>query len=221
MSLQWGKLLLSQIRQLSFKPQCAMCERSALDILCTDCRHQLEDCRNLASVMRDDDLRLLAWGQYQGFLRQALAQLKYSQKAKIAQFLGLQLGLAWLETQPHSFRPVVLPIPLHRVREEKRGYNQATLIAREFCHVTGLTLTAHGLFRVRETTAQFNLTPSERFANVAQAFSVASQFSHQINRKPILLLDDIYTTGATVYAATQTLRDAGLQVVGVAVIAKA
>lgn len=222
MNFRWGQALLSQLRQLSLQPYCAMCERPASDILCVDCFHQLKGCQiSTALGIQDNDLSLLAWGHYSGFLKQVLAQLKYNQKPEIGQFLGQQLGMLWLAAQAHLPRPVVLPIPLHQRREKERGYNQATLIADGFCHVTGLMLIPKGLVRRRATQAQFNLTVQERFTNVADAFSLESTVLRQADQKPILLLDDIYTTGATIYSAAQTLRQSGLQVLGAVAVAKA
>lgn len=222
MNFDWGKALLSQIQQLGLTPRCPMCERPASDVFCLDCGHQLQGCQiPTTPTVQHNGLPVLAWGKYTGFLKQALAQLKYRQKPEIAQFLGQKLGLAWLATQPQDHHPIVVPIPLHQAREQQRGYNQATLLANSFCHVTGLTLVSKGLVRVRATEAQFHLTSQERFANVAQAFRLGPNFARQTHKKPILLLDDIYTTGATVCSAAQTLRTVGLQISGVAVVAKA
>jgi len=190
--------------------------------MCVDCSHQLAGCQiSTALEVQNDGLPLLAWGHYSGFLKQALAQLKYNQKPEIGQFLGQQLGMMWLASHNHLSRPVVLPIPLHQRREQERGYNQATLIANGFCHVTGLTLISNGLIRRRATQAQFNLTAQERFTNVARAFRLEPTFLRQAYQKPILLLDDIYTTGATIHSATQTLKEADLQVAGTIVVARA
>lgn len=220
MVFRWGQAILSQFAQLSFHNPCALCERKATTVFCQDCYHQLRECQQPNSHM---DQRthppLFAWGSYSGALRRALTQLKYSHKAKIAQPLGQWLGLAWSETQRH--RPWVIPIPLHYNRQQERGYNQAALIARSFCHTTGLTLFEQGLIRIRATEAQFNLAPVERSSNVEQAFQLGENLPQALFQKPIVLVDDIYTTGATVRAATQTLQAAGISVMGIVTVAQA
>ena len=102
---------------------------------------------------------------------------------------------------------------------QKRGYNQATLLAQSFCQITGLKLQQHGLERVRDTKAQFGLSATQRGKNLTNAFELGTAFRRQRPTKPILILDDIYTTGATVNWAAQTLRDAGMRVYGVVAIA--
>ncbi len=221
MSFEWQRALFNSLKQLSLRPRCTLCERFAVGVFCPDCQHQLKTCQLSSPLTTIDGFPLLAWGQYQGMLRQALARLKYDQKPKIAQFLGQQLGIAWLETQLNVHHSTVLPIPLHQKREQERGYNQAALIAEGFCHVTGFNLTLNGLVRVRATAAQFKLSPHDRLANVAQAFQLGSYFTKETYGKSVLLLDDIYTTGATIHSAVDTLSQAGLKVSGVAVVAKA
>lgn len=222
MNLKWGKAFISELWQLSVKPHCAICARPASTTLCPDCCHQLEDCRiKTTAFVQQNNLPILAWGEYTGLLKQALGQLKYHQKSEIAKFLGQQLGMAWQGAECINRNVIVLPIPLHQQRERERGYNQATLIANSFCHMTGLKLAANGLVRIKETEAQFNLSPQERFINVAQAFRLGLIPAQKNNRKSILLIDDIYTTGATVLSAAQTLRNAGWRVSGVVVVAMA
>lgn len=221
MSIEWKNILSNSWQQLSLKPRCPLCERFTVGIFCSDCHRQLEACQLSIAKTTVAGYPFLAWGQYQGILRQALARLKYDQQPRIAQFLGQRLGIAWLETQPNIQRSAVLPIPLHPQRERERGYNQSALIAKGFCHVTGLTLALDGLVRVRATAAQFKLSPPERLANVAQAFQLGSYFTKEAHKESVLLLDDIYTTGATIHSAVETLSQAGLKVTGVTVVAKA
>lgn len=168
---------------------------------------------------------MLAWGRYEGKLKRALAGLKYDQQPQIAQPLGEWLAQTWLSlpssrrSQERS-RPVVVPIPLHPEKLQQRGYNQAALLAQAFCDRTGLPLQAQGLMRVRSTEAQFGLSEAARNQNLVGAFAIAPQWQRQ---KPasVLLLDDIYTTGATARSAAQTLRSQGIRVVGMVAIAQA
>jgi len=101
------------------------------------------------------------------------------------------------------------------------GFNQAELLARSFCQMTGLKLRSQGLERTRYTIRQFELSGKEREQNLAGAFQLGSDFRHRRPMRPVLILDDIYTTGATVGSATQTLRQEGIEVCGVIAIAAA
>jgi predicted amidophosphoribosyltransferase len=102
---------------------------------------------------------------------------------------------------------------------QKRGFNQAELIAQSFCEITGYKKQQQGLERVRATEAQFSLSVSQREQNLADAFVVGKSLLQHPSASPVLLVDDIYTTGATVRSAAQSLRLQGIQVYGVIAIA--
>jgi ComF family protein len=158
---------------------------------------------------------------YGGALKRALAALKYDKKTQIARPLGFWLAEAWLNFSFASSQPIVTPIPLHATKLSDRGFNQAELIARSFCQVTGLKLRSQGLERTRHTLRQFELSGKEREQNLAGAFQLGSDFIHHRPLRPVLILDDIYTTGATARSAAQTLHQAGIEVYGVVAIAAA
>ncbi len=196
-------------------------------------------------------LPVIGWGAYEGTIRRSLRSLKYDRRPEIGETLGLWLGQKWLTLCPLSEQAVsrdaanassgysrpkqptvswplcspsrrptylVVPIPLHAARRQERGFNQAEVIARAFCDVTGNRLLHRLLRRPLATQPQFGLSARERSANVRQAF-VADTCDRQ--RWPILLVDDIYTTGATVAAARQTLESQGWQVAAAIAVAMA
>jgi predicted amidophosphoribosyltransferase len=107
---------------------------------------------------------------------------------------------------------------MHPKKQKQRGFNQAALIAEGFCNVTGYKLKVNGLERIKETEAQFSLSAVQRQENLANAFILGKDLRRHPNI-PILLLDDIYTTGATVKAAVQTLEQHQITVLGVAAVA--
>lgn len=131
-----------------------------------------------------------------------------------------------LQSQPNSKsnpKPrsiVVVPIPLHAEKQQQRGFNQAELLAASFCQRTGLPLYAQGLSRDRDTVAQFGLTASDRATNLAGAFSVNPALRQRFPGAAVLLLDDIYTTGATAKTAAAILRRQQISVYGVVALAK-
>ncbi|WP_041659635.1 ComF family protein [Acaryochloris marina] len=213
--------LLQSLQQLVLQSRCAMCQRLSFGLICPDCRRQLETCQLAIPLAFVDMLPLLAWGHYQGPLKQLLGRLKYDQQAQVARLLGQLLGVTWLETQSHHRQPIVVPIPLHKVRQRERGYNQSALIANSFCQFTGLNVMLNGLVRVRATAAQFSLSPQDRLTNVSEAFRVGPELAQKSRGSKIVLLDDIYTTGATINSAVETLSQAGFQVVEIVVVAKA
>ena len=228
------------ILNLFLQANCPLCQRSTQKEFCQDCTRQLQSTQRQNPVLWQGELPVFVWGVYGGTLKRAIAALKYENQPQIAQPLGIWLAQAWLNSKfaesgggfregvspshPQLFKradssPIVVPIPLHTDKLQKRGYNQATLLAQSFCQITGLKLQQHGLERVRDTKAQFGLSATQRGKNLTNAFELGTAFRRQRPTKPILILDDIYTTGATVNCAAQTLCDAGMRVYGVVAIA--
>ncbi|MBE9004647.1 ComF family protein [Fortiea sp. LEGE XX443] len=206
---------------LFLQSHCPLCQRSTSDALCQYCARQLQNCaqKNPCGSWQGE-IPVFAWGVYGGSLKRAIAVMKYDNQPDIARMLGVWLGEAWLSNSPHCHTQLlVVPIPMHPQKQKQRGYNQAALIAESFCQTTKLKLKLNGLKRVRETQAQFGLSMSEREKNLAEAFAVGQEFRSPCPDIPLLLVDDIYTTGATTKSAVQTLRQSGITVLGLAAVA--
>jgi len=162
---------------------------------------------------------LFAWGAYGGALKRVIAGLKYDNQPQLARPLGQWLAEAWLASTLSPLQLTVVPIPLHPDKQKVRGYNQAALLAQSFCDVTRLSLRCRGLERSQSTEAQFGLSIAEREQNLAQAFCLGKDFLQRSPTQAVLLLDDIYTTGATARAALKTLRRSRIQVQGIVTLA--
>lgn len=102
----------------------------------------------------------------------------------------------------------IIPIPLHPSRKRQRGFNQSEVIARELSVLTGIPCRTDVLFRIRRTMPQKMLDRSGRTGNLKGAFGVSRTWRACAN---VLLIDDIYTTGATVGRAAKMLKKAGAQ----------
>ena len=210
---------LQGLLNLFLESNCPLCQRPTAKEFCQDCNRRLQRCK-LAdpSYLWQGELPVFAWGAYGGTLKRAIAALKYENQPQLARPLGYWLAQAWLNSQLASTELIVVPIPLHPDKQKQRGFNQATLLAESFCQTTGLKLQKTGLERVRNTVAQFGLSAKEREKNLAVAFQLGSGFRH-CSTKSVLLLDDIFTTGATAKSAMQTLRQSGIKVGGIVAIA--
>jgi ComF family protein len=219
MTMPWIDPLRS-LFSLWWQPQCPLCQRSSPVLLCSSCQTQFFDCALPQEQQFDrTQPQVLAWGRYGDGLKRLLALLKYERQGAIAEVFGQTLAEAWLAH--HLPRLPVVPIPLHPHKQQQRGYNQAEWIARSFCRYTGSPLLAQGLLRQRDTLPMFGLAPGERRTNLQEAFALNPRMQSRRPRAPILLIDDIYTTGTTIQAASQTLRQAGWRVWGAAVVARA
>ncbi len=156
-------------------------------------------------------------GRYEGKLRDAILMAKSVSHESLAQVLGRIYATTrrdeLLKTQPHA----VVPIPLHRWKRWQRGYNQSETIARGLAKELQLPLYCWALFKVRSTQTQTVMTPTERRANLKNAFR-ANRLSRLTGMR-ILLIDDVLTTGSTAHAASQALIALGAAQVHVAVLA--
>lgn len=206
---------------LFMKSNCPLCDRPAEAALCQYCQRQLQQCQFAKPEQFWQNERVFVWGAYGGKLKRAIAAMKYENHPELAKPLGYWLGETWLKSpiSAQFAKVTVVPIPMHPEKQRKRGFNQAELLARSFCEYAGLPLQPQGLERIRDTKAQFGLSRSEREKNLDGAFNLGKAFRAKRPPGAVLLLDDIYTSGATVCAAEKTLQNSGIQVCGVAAIA--
>lgn len=102
----------------------------------------------------------------------------------------------------------IVPVPLHPAKEREREFNQAERLARRLADATGIPVATHLLKRVEATRTQTRLTRPERAANVRRAFALRDR-RQRLAGERIVLLDDVFTTGATTSACARVLREAG------------
>ena len=115
---------------------------------------------------------------------------------------------------------LVVPVPTSAARRRERGYNQAELLARALAVRRGWTADPRLLVRTRATATQTALHPGERRANVARAFAVPPGLAAELRGEHVLLVDDVWTTGATALACVEALLEAGARVASVATFAR-
>jgi ComF family protein len=168
--------------------------------------------------------RATAYGSYESGLRELIHLLKYGGVRPAANVLGRMLAeaIATLEPELPADSIAVVPVPLHRIKLRQRGFNQAELILRAALKIKQpgdrLRLCAGVLERKRETASQIGLTSHQRRENLRGAFGVAQP--EAVKGREVLVVDDVYTTGATVSECTRVLRRAGATKVWVATVAR-
>jgi ComF family protein len=116
---------------------------------------------------------------------------------------------------------LLVPVPLAAVRMRDRGYNQAALLGGTVGAALGLEIASDTLVRSRAAGSQTTLHPGERRANVAGAFRVSPDAASRVAARHILLVDDVWTTGATALACADALLDAGARAISVVTFARA
>ena len=103
----------------------------------------------------------------------------------------------------------IVPVPVHRDKEKARGFNQAEKMARHLSRRIGVPVLPRAIIRSRNTAAQRSLSAEDRYFNLEGAFSINDRERSRIAGSRILLLDDVYTTGATAHQCGGVLKDAG------------
>lgn len=146
-------------------------------------------------------------GPYEGTLRTAIHELKYGGQRRVAAGLAdaaLRSGCLSALVEPGA---VLVPVPLHPRRRRERGFNQSELLAREIGRRTGAAVAPAALVRRQDTPPQTGLCAAARRANVKDAFAVRQRA--RVAGRTVVLVDDVFTTGATAQACARALREAG------------
>jgi ComF family protein len=149
---------------------------------------------------------------YNEVARKLVARLKYGDRPELARFCGGLMAHAGRELI--ADRPVIVPVPLHRSRHFERRYNQSLELARVVARLSGLRVAPELARRTRRTRQQVGLSAEARERNVAGAFTIGAGAARLAGR-PVLLVDDVITTGSTVTALTRAFKRAGVEHVDV------
>ena len=115
---------------------------------------------------------------------------------------------------------LLIPVPLHRRRLFARRYNQAALLVHALAHETGRPAAPDALVRIKKTQPHVDMGRTARLQNVAGAFRVHPKWVQALNGARVVLLDDVFTTGATVSSCAKALRTAGAARVDVLTLAR-
>jgi len=158
--------------------------------------------------------RARSYALYKGGLVRAVVMLKFERIEPLGRWFSQRL--AEVVRREGIVADIVVPVPLHRQREQERGYNQADLIAKPLAHRLGLSYRAVLLTRTKPRPDKHMLSLEERWESVRGAFATRS--GSKVDNLRVLLVDDVMTTGATLDAAARALRGAGAKsVIGLTV----
>ncbi len=184
-------------------PFCAVCGHTLTDSRCANCAAQAPAFRCSRSL-----------GAYDGVLRHTIHQFKYRDRSQLAVPLGRLLAeyaRAHASELNALHFDVLLPMPMHPVRQRVRGYNQSERLARVLSSELDLPLLTGVLVRARPTRPQVGLSGEARRTNLRGAFTVSQPDS--VQGKTLLLVDDVVTSGSSLHECAAALSAAGAQAV--------
>lgn len=215
------------LAELFFPQFCLGCHRQNT-YLCQDCLALIDLCDRVFLINQELSL-LYSGADYQHFLvKKLIHQCKYKPFAKeLSQTLAFLIILYFtnLENKPEFFTDeqnqkdfLLIPVPLFKKRLKWRGFNQAELIARHLSDFLKIPLAVDCLIKTRTTQLQAELTSQEREINLKDVFECLRP--ETVKDKRILLVDDVYTTGATMNQAAKVLKKAGAKQVDGLVVAR-
>lgn len=217
-----------KLLDIIYPPRCPMCQallRPGKELICPVCKRKLPYIREPICVSCGKPLRkeeeeycfdckrrghqfdqgISVW-EYNEMVRNSIYRYKYKQKREYAGFY-IEEMIKELNRKAAVWKPeLIIPIPIHRSRLRQRGYNQAALLADGISAGLRVPVREELLIRRRKTTPQKELNVRERRNNLRQAFAVTEPLETVGN---LLLVDDIYTTGATLDVAAELLKAAG------------
>lgn len=211
------KSLFTDLLNLVYPNLCLICGESLVrgeEMICLTCLHNIP--KTNYHLQTDNAVEKRFWGKvpiYRGTsffffqkgspFQKLLHELKYRGNKEIGFVAGKYAAIDLLEADDFRSIDVIIPVPLHPKKFQKRGYNQSEWIAKGLAKVLDKPIDTTHLIRIRENTTQTKKSVFERYTNTANIFSLTdlTVFQH----KHVLLVDDVLTTGSTLEACMQVL----------------
>ena len=201
------KDFLNKILNLTLPEKCLGCQRKNNGYLCPECLNKIPPCFDNSSI--------LAAAAYQSpVVKKAIWLLKYRRAKKLAEPLAELIFLRIFSSSPQYRHPVsvldtlIIPIPLSKKRLRERGFNQAELIANLLAEKMSVKIACNILEKIKHTETQVKVKNREnRLKNLKGTFKVSHP--RLLKEKTIILVDDVATTGATLFEAGRVLKKSG------------
>lgn len=213
------KSIIREIEHLFFPNFCPVCSSKLLPVeegICLECIYQLPKTNNFR--FPDNSMEELLAGRFVfercasfcvfskgGVLPPVIYQIKYKNGKNLGRTMGRLFGNDIKESSFLESVDLIVPVPLHRRKLRKRGYNQAEEISKGISESTNIPVSTENLIRVISNPTQTKRSKTQRWENVKDIFMLQSPDKY-IN-KHILLVDDVITTGSTLEACALTLQE--------------
>lgn len=231
MKIQWKKIAETMLVDILFPPACPVCGQplgvadGKRERICRKCADKIEyikepRCMKCGKPLKTDSAeccydcsrkrhlyeRGIAVFAYTDGMKQSIYRFKYQGKREYAAFYGEEAAKSCGSLIRSWKIDLIIPVPMYAAKQKRRGYNQAELIAKELGKHLNIPVVSEILIRSKKTIPMKALNDIERRKNVEKAFFVKTNV---VKYKRILLIDDIYTTGATIDSCADVLQKQG------------
>ena len=204
---------------LIFPQTCGYCNKIYKEAVCPKCKIKLKNLERAKIIKHNKCFNLHIYlYKYEGIIREKILDYKFEEKAYLYKSFvnNIISNKNILEVlQKHE---IIIPVPMYCKKENKRGYNQTKLIAKELGKYLNLKYHDNILYKNKNTIEQSKLNKKERAENVKDIYIIKNK--EIIKDKNILLFDDIFTTGSTVNECSKILKQNGAGEIDVLTIAK-
>ena len=229
------KDFVSPVLDFLYPPFCLSCGmqlQAGEQLVCEACWQSIEKVHEVDSIYEESNQKFSAEGVVSKFispfcfekeskLQSIIHALKYRGYTSLGVKAGLLVGQLIKEDEVLARADYLIPVPLHRVKQRERGYNQSEFICRGVEEVTKIPTRSGLLHRKKYTVSQTQLSIEERKENVGDAFQIKERKREEIEGKSFILIDDVITTGSTINSCARELKNAGAHSVFAAAIALA
>ncbi len=200
--------------------------------ICTNCENKIEKiklpyCLHCMNYMHDEisceicadkTFALYSYANYADPIREIIIEFKFKGITFPAEIFAKRIYSLYADLLKEYNADYLIPIPLHKSRENTRGYNQASLLAKEIEKLSDIKVNENILYRVKKRKPQAKLVVADRKKNIDSVFKVEKNTTELIK---CIIVDDVVTTGSTVFEAAKELENSGYKVAAVISIAHA
>ena len=201
--------LLDKALDFIYKKKCYCCGRSNESVkMCSKCYDQLTH-RTIGIERAIESVPVYSAGIYEKNLQKIIRGIKYHRQKELGFYIAKFMWEYFeqvIEKDGLTGTFQVVPVPLYKKRERKRGYNHMAIVAEEFCRLSGYELNTELITRVKDTKPQYKLSRTEKIENLKNAFRVDKT---KLLDMPVLVIDDICTSGATFSSMIEEIKSVG------------
>lgn len=203
-----------------FPKKCILCKEKYGEVICDTCTKRIQKYQNIQFIkLKNKNLDFLIYFfKYEKIIRRIILQYKFFNQPYISELFVKIILKNENICGKLKFYDIITSVPMYKSKKISRGYNQTELFAKQIADKLGITYDENAIIKVLNNKRQSSLKVIERKNNVKNAFEVLNK--ENIQNKNVILIDDIYTTGATLEECAKILKKAGAKSVLGFIIAK-